>query len=110
MYHDERDCLSPDKLCRELIDSIKMLDVRINELQMIVKSNPYGDDRRTGIVQRIERLIDTRFKLLFTLMDVTSENQMNPMSIFGKIGVDYNSFKRPIMTGKDVHHERMAEE
>jgi len=74
-----------DNLCRELSSSIRDLNIRLNELSRI-KENP-------TVNQRMCRLLDTRFKLIQTLMDITSTNRN---TVFSSVRTDYMDFSRKI--------------
>lgn len=88
------------KFSLELLKSIRELDVRIDELRMVLGNGPCPGqpERRQAIVERVQRLVETRFCLVYSFMDInpnikkTSES-LNP---FDAIPTDYDSIKREI--------------
>ena len=53
-----------------LISSIREIDIRIRELQEFILNKQCKEECIEDIKKRIRALIDTRFKLTFTLVDL----------------------------------------
>ena len=85
-YGDEK--LSNARMSIELIDSIKTISARIDELKMIVKQN--GHDRRQGLVKRVERLMETRMKLIYSFMDINPHYVIDKFNPFNGLGIKYS--------------------
>jgi len=82
--------LPVQRLCYELLDSIKVIDARIDELHKIIKTD--GREKRKELIERIEALIDTRFKLVYSFLDVSgNKSDSNP---FNNMTVTYDMLKR----------------
>lgn len=75
--------LHPDILAREIIGSIHDLDLRINELSILLGSQ-FISQKATHT--RIKRLIDSRRQLIFALQDVSN---MYPDSTCSSLGLNY---------------------
>jgi len=90
---DGEEYLSPDRFCWQLLDSIKTIDVRINELQWLMDHLLWEDERRRTIKDRIEHLIGTRFQLVYQFIDTVSQNRQ---SIFASMDPKYHDLKRAI--------------
>lgn len=79
MLRNEKDCLEFPKLLSQLLSSIRDINRRLDELKWIVKDKLCTEEGRKEIVQRIERLSETRMCLIYSLMDVKKqvENTLN---------------------------------
>lgn len=97
-FMDERN------LALELMKSIREIDCRINELKLIYRI--VGDDKPMGlkndIAKRIERLIETRFCLIYSFNDLVptlqSSEEKNDMTtgVFEAMKLTYTNFKRKL--------------
>jgi hypothetical protein len=96
---DDQEFMDERQLSLELLDSIKSIDVRIDELKKIFKRHPMSeeDERRGAITERMRSLVETRFSLMYTFMDLNNRMKkrgaLNPFDI---IDVEYNQLKREI--------------
>lgn len=80
--------LSNARMSLELIDSIKNVSARIDELRMIVKDG----NKTQRLVERIERLVDTRMKLIYSFMDINPHINPDKTNPFSSINVTYKNF------------------
>lgn len=93
----EPDVMDAHWLSLELCKSIRDIDTRLDELKIILGG--IKNERRKHIVERVERLIETRFCLIYSLMDVNpgmrplNEDSTNP---FDNIHITYDMVKRQI--------------
>ena len=93
----EPDVMDPHWLSLELCKSIRDIDNRLDELKIVLGSTK--NERRKHILERVERLIETRFCLVYSLMDVNpgmkklDEDSSNP---FDNIRITYDLMKRQI--------------
>lgn len=55
---------------RELFASLRELNKRIDELQWIIKGDLYREDKKQEIIDRIKRLIETKFCLISSIYDI----------------------------------------
>lgn len=62
--------MHPSELMRELISSIRDTKTRINELKSLVKGDFCRPERKKEVIGRIERLIETRLQLLYSIYDI----------------------------------------
>jgi hypothetical protein len=99
-YDTKDDKMDPHWLSLELCKSIREIDCRIDELKIVLGEGPARkiDERRKSIVERVERLIETRFCLVYSLMDINpglkkDEESLNP---FDHFSVTYDLLKRNI--------------
>lgn len=86
---DEDNKFSNVRLSLELIDSIKTISARIDEIRMIVKDS---NDRRQSLVKRMERLVCTRMKLIYSFMDINPHFNTDKMNPFNSINISYKNF------------------
>ena len=88
VFSDRNETLSDLRLSLELVDSIKTIGVRISELKSIIKDDKY--ERRLKLVERMERMVETRMNLIYSFMDIKSNRgSENP---FINIDVTYKDF------------------
>lgn len=84
----------------ELLKSIREIDARIDELKIVLGDGPCPGqpERRQKIVDRVERLIETRFCLVYSFMDLNPTFQIDTESLnpFEHFGVTYNMLKRKL--------------
>lgn len=90
--------LHPRRLAIELLHSIRDIDCRISELKMLIDMNGLQQEKRKYILARIATLIDTRFKLVYSFMDVTKRDpelcdSSNP---FDYLQIEYRHLRRQI--------------
>lgn|SRR3990167_6207648 len=99
MEEEQKEYLEPRRLSLELLASIRNLDSRIDELNMIALACPkYKDeDRRHTTVKRIASLLETRSCLVYSFMDINgikrSEFNANP---FADLHITTIDLKRPL--------------
>ena len=86
----EGDKLSNARMSLELIDSIKTISARIDELKKIIKRNGY--DRRRKLVKRVEDLISTRMKFIYSFMDLNPHYSVDAFNPFNALDLSYDSF------------------
>ena len=87
-------------LSLELCKSIREIDCRIDELKIVLGNGPTpnSNERRKRIVERVERLIETRFCLVYSLMDINPGLKKDAESLnpFDHFSVTYDLLKRNI--------------
>lgn len=90
--------LDPRVLAIEMLHSIRDTDVRLDELKSLVKLDDIQNEKRKSILKRIGRLIETRFQLIFSLMDVTKRNPrlVDSSNPFDYLEFEYKEIKRKI--------------
>ena len=80
-----------------ILESIRCVDARLDELKMIARLTDF--ERREVIRNRMTSLLDTRFKLICSFMDLNADNSaidrgmMNP---FDSLKITYHDLKRQI--------------
>ena len=91
------------RLSLELMKTIREIDARINELKGVLGTGPCPGmpERRQKIVERVERLIETRFCLVYSFLDLNptykdKRQEFESINPFDNIKVDYESIKRQI--------------
>lgn len=92
------DQIEPRRMAIELLASIRETDCRIDELRHLVNLDDIANERRKNILRRINRLIDTRFCLVYSFMDVTgrrrdTKDSTNP---FDHMNINYEDLKRKL--------------
>ena len=80
-----------------LFSSIRTLDVRIDELMKGIKENLFRPEINKHIIERISQLLDTRLKLIYSILDC--KNSLNK-ELGTKIQFSYKDFKRSLTYGK----------
>ena len=106
MIHDDT-YLNPRILAVELLHSIRDIDCRIDELKMLIDANGLQQEKRKRILERICTLIDTRYKLIDSLEEVTKHDpdlgdSCNPFDYFV---IEYDELKSEIFR----HHPEIEE-
>ncbi len=70
MLHDQDiDCLDSLAMMRELINSIRDVSKRIDELTMIVNRDICRQEKKAFVVDRIRRLKETKIQLIYSVYD-----------------------------------------
>jgi len=99
--NEKEEYMDHRELSLELLKSIREIDCRIDELKIILGSGPCPGqpERRQKVVDRVERLVETRFCLVYSFMDLNpSLHKKNPESInpFDTLQIEYKHLKRNI--------------
>lgn len=102
-----RDQMDSRELSLELLKSIREIDCRIDELKMYLDYNrpAAGEpERRTYLIQRMERLIETRFCLVYSFMDLNPSiknetagtQQVESTNPFENLNITYEDLRRKL--------------
>jgi hypothetical protein len=60
-------------LARHMLASIKEVNIRIRELKGFLSDGCCKEDKKNEILQRIERLIDTKFCIIYSIYDIRKD-------------------------------------
>lgn len=85
--------LGPNQLSWHLLDSIKSIDHTIRELKWTLSIISNQEDSQK-IKERVERLIHTRFTLVYQLLDLVGNN---PRCILAQRNIGYKQLKRDLL-------------
>lgn len=98
--NEEDKYMDKHQLSLELLKSMREIDARIDELKIILGDGPCPGqpERRQKILDRIERLIETRFCLVYSFMDINPSFELDPESLnpFEHFQAHYKLLKRQI--------------
>lgn len=81
----------------QLLDSIKLLDARIDELKKLTVNGE--TERRHRVQDRMKSLIDTRFNLIYSFLDLNGHKNpdgVEHMNPFENFDIDYSDLKRKL--------------
>lgn len=94
------DYIEDRRFCIELLNSIREVDCRINELKMLINTNGLQQEKRKNILKRIFHLIDTRSKCTYSFMDVVGRRKVSKhpdiSNPFDALEVQYRDLSRQI--------------
>lgn len=84
------------QLCRELYSSINSLNNRIDELDIIFRASPIGDERRKTLLERRLSLSETRMRLIYSFTDLAGSGpkESDVSNPFRAIDTAYNELRR----------------
>jgi hypothetical protein len=61
------------ELARGLFAGIRETNIRLRELKNFLKEDLCKEDRKEEILKRIERLVDTKFCLIYSIYDIRNK-------------------------------------
>jgi uncharacterized protein YktB (UPF0637 family) len=80
----KEDYINYHELIRNLLSSLRDVDVTIKELSWVIKNNYCTEEGKRNIVKRIKNLKDTQFKIAFSLQDL-KHNYKNDKDFIQKV-------------------------
>ncbi len=103
MEESQNEYMDRYRLSLEILKSIREIDTRISELKLVLGTGPCPGqpERRTSLVERVHRLIETRFCLVYSFLDLNptykdKEREFESTNPFDNINVEYAGLKRQI--------------